>query len=111
MALLAVTGSVMEINSAARQLLPDDDDVTDKYFWDLNWWSSANAEDVELSKVQVQTDIQRVFDAGIVRFRIDMSTPQGLLDIDFSLIPIVDDNNVPFMILAEGRDLTALCGS
>jgi hypothetical protein len=52
-----------------------------------------------------------VFDAGIVRFRIDMSTPQGLLDIDFSLIPIVDDNNVPFMILAEGRDLTALCGS
>lgn len=111
MALLAVTGSVMEINSAARQLLPDDDDVTDRYFWDLNWWSSANAEDVELSKVQVQTDIQRVFDAGIVRFRIDMSTPQGLLDIDFSLIPIVDDNNVPFMILAEGRDLTALCGS
>jgi len=111
MALLAVTGSVMEINSAARQLLPDDDDVTDRYFWDLNWWSSTNAEDVELSKVQVQNDIRRVFDAGIVRFRIDMSTPQGLLDIDFSLIPIVDDNNVPFMILAEGRDLTALCGS
>ena len=111
MALLTVTGSVMAINPAARQLFSDDDDVTGRYFWDLNWWSSANPEDVELSKVQLQNDIRRVFNADIVRLRIDMSTPQGLLDIDFSLIPIVDDNNVPFMILAEGRDLTALRGS
>jgi len=40
-----------------------------------------------------------------------MSTSQGLLDIDFSLISCVGDNSVGYMAVTEDRDLKALSRS
>jgi len=108
MALLSVDGLVIEINKAARELLANDSVFENRYFWDLNWWPSGTPEDIEISKAQLKENIVNVFDRDLVRLRVELSHHTGSRDIDFSLIPVIDEDNKPLYILAEGRDLTAL---
>ncbi len=101
MVLLDATGWVLEINEAARELLPDFN--ANKYFWELNWWGAEGAELEEFSENLKQT-VQDVQSGEKVRTEVQL----GSRKIDFSLIPVTDTDGVLDFIIAEGRDITAL---
>ena len=101
-ALLDATGLVLEINSAARELLPLDEAIEDKRLWELAWWDEAgSSERMNVLKDNVAEAIQGL----TVRTRTELATSRGTLEIDFSLIPVTDDKKQLIYIIAEARKL------
>jgi PAS domain S-box-containing protein len=101
MVLLDASGWVLEINEAARKMLPDFN--ANKYFWELNWWDAEGAELEQFSDnlKQIVQDVQ-----GGERVRTEVQL--GSRKIDFSLMPVADSDGELNFIIAEGRDITAL---
>ncbi|HIG40073.1 MAG: PAS domain S-box protein [bacterium] len=116
MALLAPSGRVMEINAAAKKLLPEEDSPKDAFFWELNWWSSDDessdnkAMDREVDRsMLLKENLARVQSGEkIVRTTARLPTKSGHRSIDFSLIPVKGDDGELAYIIAEGRDLTEI---
>jgi PAS domain S-box-containing protein len=101
MALIDVDGSVLEMNAAARQLLPAGTDPRGKDFATLPFFStdSATTED------QLKDAISRCLAGTSYRITTSIDLPtEGTRELDFSLTPVMDDVTV-FAIVAEARDL------
>lgn len=102
MVLLDATGWVLEINQAARDMLPDFN--ANKYFWELNWWHAAGSAELEELSENLKQTVQDVQSGEHVRTEVQL----GSRKIDFSLIPVTDMDGELSYIIAEGRDITAL---
>ena len=103
--LLDADGLTLEINRAALQgAALKLDDVRGKPFWEAHWWA--------VSKETVQATRELVRRAGqgeFVRCDVEVfgrASGEETIVIDFSLLPVKDqDGNIVFL-LAEGRNIT-----
>lgn len=102
--LLSPDGVLLEANSTAlRAANLQRDDVIGKRFWDCYWWSYSPAV-VERLKIAV-----RAAAAGeAVRYSTPIRIGEGqLIDIDFSLVPVRDENGRVQHLIPSGIDISA----
>jgi len=100
--LLTPDGRVLEANRTALEgagLVRED--VIGLYFWDTKWWSS----DPELRE-RVKSAVATAARGEFVRFEARLAGRGGrVLEIDFSLKPLRDEQGRVLMLLPEGRDI------
>jgi len=104
-ALLDSDGCVLEINEAARQMLPIDEPAINKPLWQLPWWSSANANEQAASEEGLRSNVQEAILGKTVHTRTSLYAGSEALDLDFSLIPVSNSNNEVVYLIAEARKL------
>jgi PAS domain S-box-containing protein len=104
-ALLDIDGNILEVNKPALDgagIKLKDIKGTD--FWKARWWHSS-------SKVQEQLKraICEAKEGNFVRYEVEVfggASGKELIWIDFSLIPVKNENNEIHYLLAEGRNIT-----
>jgi len=101
--LLAVDGTLIEINEAALKLAGvKESDVIGKPFWDGPWW--AHSKEVQ---DRLRAAIKIVSEGGFERFEATHPGSDGNTHyIDFSLKPIKDKDGRVVLMIPEGRDIT-----
>jgi PAS domain S-box-containing protein len=104
-ALLDATGRVLEINYAAREMLPVDEDVQDKNLWELTWWGTSDSNERAESLDTLRTNVMEAAAGNLVRTRSELVTSRGAHDIDFSLIPVSNEDKEVIYLIAEARKL------
>jgi PAS domain S-box-containing protein len=105
MALLTPDGEVLEINAAARELLPDFN--ASIMFWELDWWpGQPDAHHLQQSKDTLKQNVLRCATGEVIRTRTTLEQPDGDVEVDFSLLPVKAQDQVVY-IVAEGRVLSS----
>jgi PAS domain S-box-containing protein len=103
MALIHPDGTVLEMNAAARQLLPDGLDPTGRDFATLPFWSA----DPEATASTLSAAMQSCLAGQSYRVATTITMPHGeIRPLDFSLTPVMDGTR-PFAVIAEARELLA----
>jgi PAS domain S-box-containing protein len=108
MALLSPAGEVLEINAAARGMLPEF--RAEEPFWALDWWGRGRDDEAtRQSRENLKTNIERCAAGEVIRVRVSLAgVDAASREIDFSLIPVSPVGEGVVYILAEGRDITSL---
>ncbi len=108
--LLDAEGRVLEVNDAARALLPADVKPEGERFHALAWWPpDAPATDVERGRAALEADVARAVVGETVRERRELARVPGAPRVlDFSLAPVAGADGRVRWIVAEGRDVTAI---
>lgn len=103
--LMSPDGTVVDANRSsldAAGVSPDD--VIGRPFWETPWWSHSE----ELQR-QLRDAVDRAAAGEFVRFEATHPRADGeLIEVDFSLKPIEDDEGNVVFLIPEGRDVTAL---
>ena len=112
-ALIDPTGSVLELNSAARALLGGATGAVGREFWLLPWWPRlADAAERERRERAMQDAVARCARGEEIRTRAELVDLRGERRvIDFSLRPVwgtAGAERAVASIVAEGRDITPL---
>lgn len=103
MALISPEGQVLQMNQAARQLLPAGTDPIGAPFATLPFWS----EDPDATAEALQLAMATCLAGEPYRIHTQISLPDGSHKaLDFSLTPVMNEGR-PFAIIAEARDLIA----
>ncbi len=102
-ALLDATGLVLEINSAARAMLPLGESIADRRLWELSWWDASDSS--ERREVVLKKNVSETAQGLPIRTRTELATSRGTHEIDFSLTPVTDDKEQLVYIIAEARKL------
>jgi len=103
MALINPAGQVLEMNRAARRLLPEGTDAIGADFATLPFWS----DDPEATAGNLQTALMRCLEGETYRIRPTITLPDGTRrTLDFSLTPVLAAGR-SFAVIAEARDLIA----
>ena len=101
MALIDPEGGVLEMNQAARRLLPEGTEPIGADFATLPFWSDDPGATAETLK----TAVARCLKGEPYRINTAITLPDGTSrTLDFSLTPVLDAGR-PFAIIAEARDL------
>jgi len=94
-------GRLTFINNTPLKLLNlKHEDVLGKNFWDLSF-CNYNAQ----VQQQVKEDCLKAAQGEITVSDIALSTPDGLLWIEFSVHSVINENGEPIQLVAEGRDI------
>ncbi len=101
-ALLDASGRVLEINHAAREMLPEGENTTGKHLWELTWWGADESGE---AGQRLRGSVEEAAKGAEVRTRAELVTSRGSHDIDFSLIPVTDEKGDVVYIIAEARKL------
>ena len=103
MGLLTPEGILLEANLTALNFFGvDESEVIGKPFWDGPWWTYS-----EELREKVWESVAKVAAGDFVRFEANYQAAGGKLHyIDFSLKPLMDENDHVLMLIAEGRDIT-----
>jgi PAS domain S-box-containing protein len=103
--LLDAKGTVLEINQVTLDGVGVQlSDLEGKPFWTTSWWQVS--EEVNSA---LRESIQRASHGEFVRWNTEISARAGGKDtviIDFSLMPVKDEQGDVVFITAEGRDIT-----
>jgi len=103
--LLEPDGRVIEINRTALEatgMTPEK--VVGQPFWDTHWWSQS----VDMRE-RAQLAVGEAAAGKLVRFEAQHVSGSGnLYEIDFSLKPMKDEAGNVVLLIAEGRDISAL---
>lgn len=103
--ILTQDGTVIEINETALNfagLKPED--VAGKKFWDTHWWQVDQE-----TREQAKESVARAGKGEFVRYEASNLGAKGqTIFTDVSLKPIFDEKGNVIMIIAEGRDITAV---
>jgi PAS domain S-box-containing protein len=101
MALIDPEGRVLQMNQAARHLLPTDTDPIGAAFATLPFWS----EDPQATAELLETAMAACLSGEPYRINTEITLPDGERKaLDFSLTPVMADGR-PFAVIAEARDL------
>lgn len=97
---LNLKGRLIDVNQPALKFAGIDvEDVLNKYFWDTYWWQSSKKERHKLKK-----NIAKAAKGKFVRYEAKiLDKNQTLTYIDFSLKPVLDENNQVVFLISEGR--------
>ncbi|MEC4982823.1 MAG: PAS domain S-box protein [Oscillatoria sp. PMC 1068.18] len=110
--LLTPTGILLEANQTALDFAGiESEAIIDRPFWEARWWTEAGQNPGELTpkQQQLQKAIARAAAGKFVRYQVDVRGAGDILTtIDFSLKPILDENNQVVLIIPEGRDISIL---
>tara|TARA_Y100000385_G_scaffold240063_1_gene255744 strand:- start:478 stop:1632 length:1155 start_codon:yes stop_codon:yes gene_type:complete len=104
-ALLDNTGCVLEINQAAREMLPIDEPVINKPLWGLPWWNSSNGSEQSEFEERLRDRFHQAMLGNTVHTRTSLDAGSDALDLDFSLTPIFNNSNHVIYLIAEARKL------
>lgn len=101
--LLTTEGIIVEANQTALDAIATDrSDVVGKLFWETPWWTHSP----QLQQ-QLQQEILRAERGELVRFEAEHLLADGTsVFVDFSLKPVLDEDEKVVMLIAEGRDIT-----
>jgi len=102
--LLSREGVLLESNRTALKAAGVTlDDAVGKLFWETPFWTQQPA--VEIARLR--DGIERAGRGEFVRFQYQTEQTRGSARIvDFSLLPVLDDEGQVLWILSEGRDVT-----
>jgi|HubBroStandDraft_6_1064221.scaffolds.fasta_scaffold38380_3 PAS domain S-box-containing protein len=103
--LLSPDGQLLEINrSAVRAAEVSRSESLGKPLWETQMWMRHSAAEVE----RLREGVARASRGEFVRFQMHADNPQGGAQrvVDFSLLPVFDDEGAVTSILSEGRDVT-----
>lgn len=109
-ALLSPDGNLLELNAAAENLLPVNQGIGNKKFWELDWWPSLKAGgELDDARQNLKENIEKASRGETLRMVVELQPVSGITrKIDFSLIPVKDESGETMHLIAEGRDLTLL---
>ncbi|MGU7774662.1 adenylate/guanylate cyclase domain-containing protein [Burkholderia sp. MR1-5-21] len=103
--LLDVNGMMLEINRAALEAVGIRmDDVQGKPFWEARWWVIAPQTQALLREL-----IRRAGQGEFIRCDFEVygqAAGEETITVDFSLLPIKDQNGKIVFLLPEGRNIT-----
>ena len=102
-ALLNLQGRILAINPAAQKFSDVGEfDMIGKLFWQAPWWGHS----IDLQE-QVHQDLLRAARGEFITYETTNLDANGeLINIDFSINPILDDNGKVIYLVPEGRDIT-----
>src|SRR5690606_2323107 len=105
MGVLDPQGTVLLANPAALEGAGiTDADVVGKPFWECAWWSVS-----EQTREDLRAVVARAAAGEFVRYDVEIfgrARGTETIVIDFSLIPVHDENGQVAFIVPEGRDIT-----
>jgi PAS domain S-box-containing protein len=100
--LLEPDGTVIEVNDAALEFGEfDREEVLGNPFFEARWWTHSEAVYDE-----VRDAIERAASGEFVRYETEVRGGDGLATIDFSVKPVVDEDDDVSLLVVEGRDIT-----
>ncbi len=102
MGLLSRDGVLLEVNQAALDSVGvQSSDIIGKNFWETPWWHTAELQQ------QLRAAIATAAGGQPIRYEVRFPNASGNLQItDFSLKPVLDENNQVVLIIAEAYDIT-----
>jgi PAS domain S-box-containing protein len=102
--LLSRDGVLLESNRTALKAAGVTlNDAVGKLFWETPFWAQQPAAEI----ARLREGIERAGRGEFVRFQYQTEQPRGTQRIvDFSLLPVLDDDGEVVWILSEGRDVT-----
>ena len=104
-ALLDAQGNVIEVNPAALTGAGITlNDIQGKPFWEARWWQVSQETVTMLKRIIKSASLGKFerFDTEV----LGKSGGKDIIVIDFSLLPIRDENGKVIYLLAEGRNIT-----
>ena len=104
-ALLDEKGCVLEINRAAREMLPIDEPVINKPLWVLPWSNSSNGREEPEFEERLRDRFHQAMLGNTVHTRTSLDAGSDALDLDFSLTPIFNKGHHVLYMIAEARKL------
>lgn len=101
--LLKPDGTLLEANEAALEFAGITlEDVVERPFWETHWWQVSDETRDDLRQA-----VKRAAGGQFVRFEVDVLGAGGhMATIDFSLKPVVNDDEDVVLLIAEGRNIT-----
>lgn len=101
--LLKRDGTIIEINRSALDFGGFSiDDVRDKKFWETPWWNWS--DDICNG---IRDSLVKASSGDFIRYETKVMGKGGkVLNLDFSIKPIRDDNGDIALLIPEGRDIT-----
>lgn len=101
--LLDLEGNVLEANRTALDAAGlTREEVVGRPFWETRWWSVT-----EESREQLRDAIARARRGEFVRFEtLHRGRDDEVLTVDFSLKPLLDDQERIVLLIPEGRDIS-----
>lgn len=104
-AVLDANGTLLEVNRAALEVAGlIRSDVEGKPFWDCFWWTLSKETQTDL-----KTAVARCARGEFVRYDVETKGRAHGSEtrvIDFSMVPVKDEEGKVVYIVAEGRDIT-----
>ncbi|HEY4972457.1 MAG TPA: PAS domain-containing protein, partial [Steroidobacteraceae bacterium] len=102
--LLSRDGVLLESNRTALKAAGVTlNDAVGKLFWETPFWTQQPAAEI----ARLREGIERAGRGEFVRFQYQIEQARGAARIvDFSLLPVLDDEGQVVWILSEGRDVT-----
>lgn len=103
--LLKPDGTVLEINQTALGATGvAREEVLGIPFWKGRWWAESKA-----IQQRIEEAVQRAAQGEFVRFEVEVRGQDArLIDVDFSLKPVQDEQGRVVLLIPEGRDITAI---
>ncbi|RLB43396.1 MAG: hypothetical protein DRH12_03185 [Deltaproteobacteria bacterium] len=104
-AVLKLDGSVIKVNKTAMDFVnAKEEEINGRPFWKTPWWAHSPKEQERLKRA-----IKQAATGELVRFETEHSRADGKkVSFDFSVKPVRDTNGKIALLIAEGRDITAL---
>ena len=104
-AVLKLDGTVIKVNKTAVDFVnAKEEEINGRPFWATPWWTHSREEQNRLKKA-----IGEAASGELVRFETVHTAPDGrVMSIDFSVKPVRDRAGKIVLLIAEGRDITAL---
>ncbi len=102
--LLDADGRLLEANQTSLDFIAaKNEDVIGKFFWDTPWWETDE------KKENLKAAVHEAKKGKFVRIEVQHASDNGqVIDVDFSLSPIMDEQGEVILMVPEGRDITSL---
>ena len=102
---LSLEGTVVKVNKTAMDFIGTTEaEIVGRPFWETPWWTRS-----EMEQKRLLDAVDTAAKGGLVRFETTQVGHDGrILNFDFSLKPVRDDSGDIVLLIAEGRDITAL---
>lgn len=101
--LLDPQGKILQTNETALRLVgANQEEVSGLPLWETKWWHDAFDQ-----KERLKQSVVQAAHGAVIRFEARYQIADGsLVDIDFSLKPLKDDQGRTVFLIAEGHELT-----
>lgn len=101
--LLQPNGIVLEANQTALDFAGiTREEVVGKPFWEAKWWTISSE-----TQAQLKTAIAAAANGESIRYEVEvLGRDDGVIAIDFSLRPILDETGCVTLLISEGRDIS-----
>ncbi len=102
--LLSPSGILLEANSTSKKLIRQEKDIIGKHFAETQWWTHSQKE-----REKILLAIAEAQKGKIIRFESSHIDKKGQIHyVDFSIKPIINENNEVLYLIPEARDITEL---